>query len=61
MVVVGKGQTLSSIARRFYGSAGPEAVRRLRAANPGLGDSDRITAGDTLRVPPPARTKGGQG
>jgi general secretion pathway protein A len=61
VVVVAKGQTLSSIARRFYGSAGPQALRRLRAANPGLRDGDRLTAGDTLRVPPRASAQGGQG
>lgn len=59
-VVVGKGQTLSAIARRHLGSGGPQAIRRLRAANPQLGDLDRITAGDVLRLPP-AAAQGGQG
>ena len=61
VVVAGRGDSLSSIARRFYGSDDPRALRRPRAANPGLRDGDRITAGDTLRVPPRASAQGGQG
>ncbi|MBX3025248.1 LysM peptidoglycan-binding domain-containing protein [bacterium] len=61
VVVVRKGQTLSSIARRHYGSGGPAAVRRLRAANPELRGGDRLTAGDTLRVPPAANRQGDEG
>jgi len=65
VVVVGKGQTLSSIARRHFGGGGPQGLRRLRAANPQLRDLDRITAGDVLRVPaataPSGGAQGGQG
>jgi len=50
-IVVGKGQTLTDIARRQYGNAKPETLRKLRAANPNLKDPDRITAGDVLRLP----------
>jgi nucleoid-associated protein YgaU len=57
--VVGRGQTATDIARRFYGNARPETLRHLRAANPQLKDLDRITAGDTLRVP--AGATGGHG
>jgi general secretion pathway protein A len=51
LIVVGKGQTLTDIARRFYGDARPATVRRIRAANRGLRDVDRITAGQVLRLP----------
>jgi type II secretory pathway predicted ATPase ExeA len=64
-VVVGKGQTLTSIARRHFGGGGPRGLQRLRAANPQLRDLDRITVGDVLRVPaataPSGAAQGGQG
>ncbi len=59
-VVVGKGQTLTDIARRFYGDARPATVRRIRAANRQLRDADRITAGQLLRLPS-AGTVAGKG
>lgn len=47
--VVRKGDTLSGIARRFYGHA--EAWSLIAKANPGV-DPDRLPVGATLKLPP---------
>lgn len=44
------GDTLSGIALQFYGDASREAYMRIAKAN-GIGDPDRIKAGQRLQIP----------
>lgn len=53
--VVRRGETLSGIAKRFYGDAG--RWKRIANANPGI-DADRLRTGATLRIPAEADTVG---
>jgi len=48
---VQNGETLSAIAHKYYGSAGPKSLKRLTDANPGL-DAKRLKIGASLKVPP---------
>lgn len=50
--VIQKGDTLSSIARRFYKSDAPALIERLYQANKDrIGGKHRIVAGQELRIP----------
>ncbi len=53
--IIKKGDTLSGIARRFYGST--EAWDAIARANPGV-DPDRLLVGMRLALPPVPATKG---
>jgi len=50
-VIVDRGDTLMDIARQFYGGDGPEVIRKIVEANPGLSDPNFILAGSTLILP----------
>ena len=58
-VRVSDGDTLTDLARRYYGSAGPRVLATIKAANPGLEDPDILQAGEVLVLPPP-RLDGGE-
>lgn len=51
---VRKGDTLSAIAKRFYGDDKPATVRRIQKAN-GIKNADRIAIGQTLTIDLPAK------
>jgi general secretion pathway protein A len=53
IVRVSDGDTLTDLARRYYGSAGPRVLATIKAANPGLDDPDVLWAGKVLVLPPP--------
>jgi nucleoid-associated protein YgaU len=55
--VVEVGETLTAIARSYYGTCGNGTMRRIVAANPGL-EPDRIYIGQTLYMP---RSRGAEG
>ncbi len=48
------GESLSLLASRYYGSAGPDQMALLLAANPQLSDNpDHVRVGDELVIPDP--------
>jgi nucleoid-associated protein YgaU len=49
-VVVGTGDTIYKIAKRFYGSFGTDELGRLTAANPEIKDMNLIFPGQSIRV-----------
>lgn len=51
--VVEKGDTLSAIAKRYYGNAG-KYQQIFEANKPMLSDPDKIYPGQALRIPPQA-------
>ena len=50
-VRVGRGSTLGSLTRQFYGAVNPQLLNRVQSANPQIIDMNRIVAGDRLRFP----------
>lgn len=52
-VRVSDGDTLTDLARRYYGSAGPRVLATIKDANPGLEDPDILRVGEVLVLPPP--------
>jgi nucleoid-associated protein YgaU len=50
---VGRGDTLSEIAKEYLGSGSRAAVRRLMAANPWLKDPNVVPLGSVLIIPGP--------
>jgi hypothetical protein len=50
-IVVGAGQSLSTVCQSQYGTSRPDVVQALARYN-GLKDVNVVRAGDTLRVPP---------
>ena len=48
---VGRGSTLGSLTRQFYGAVNPQLLNRVQSANPQIIDMNRIVAGDRLRFP----------
>ena len=50
-VTVGRGATLMSIARQFYGEDSPELIKRILQANPWVSDPNVILAGSKLVLP----------
>jgi type II secretory pathway predicted ATPase ExeA len=49
-VVVGTGDTIYKIAKKFYGSFGTDELGRLTAANPEIKDMNLIFPGQSIRV-----------
>ena len=52
-VKIAKGDTISHIAKRYYGSASPSVWRDIAKAN-GLADAARLKEGALLTLPPVA-------
>jgi phage tail protein X len=50
---VSEGDTLTGLAERYYGSAGPRVLASIRAANPWLADPDVLWTGRILVLPAP--------
>ncbi len=55
-VRVTDGDTLTELAVRYYGNAGPRVLAMIREANPWLDDPDVIAVGRTLVLPAPRIT-----
>jgi nucleoid-associated protein YgaU len=47
---VESGETLGTIAQKYYGSAGPKSVARIVAANKGL-DPNKLKVGQEIEIP----------
>jgi len=48
---VARGETVSKIARHYYGGSDAEFIQRIVRANPAITNPDLIFAGQELRVP----------
>ena len=53
------GDTLSSIADKYYGSSGPDKINALLKANPQIKDPRAMKVGDTVTVPEWNKPAGG--
>jgi len=49
---VPSGTTLTKLASDYYGDASPDTLRAIQRINPAIADTDRIRAGQTLRIAP---------
>ena len=47
---VESGETLSSIAKKYFGTAGPKTIARISAANKGL-DASKLKVGQEINIP----------
>jgi nucleoid-associated protein YgaU len=50
-ILVANGDTLTEIAERYYGNAGPRVLETIRDANPWLRDPDVLWVGKLVRLP----------
>ncbi len=49
--VVKQGDSLSKIAKKFYGDASPASMKKIQRANPQITNPDKIKAGMKLTIP----------
>lgn len=52
IIIVGRGDTLSGLTRRIYGTTGDDIVAMVKKANPDMKNVDKIKPGQRIILPP---------